>query len=98
MTRRDWSAAEFKRTDYCRMCAKPGKIELAHVIGRNRDERRGATVLVNPDSVVPLCDECHRRYDAHDLDILPILSLDEQVAAVRDAGGIIAALRRTTSA
>ena len=89
--KRDWRAAEQKRTNWCRMCAKVGRVELAHVIGRARDDRSG---LVNPDSVVPLCQTCHREYDAGRLDLLPFLTVDEQVQAVRDAGGLEAARRR----
>lgn len=37
---RDWSAAEVKRADWCRVCQRPRwevPIELAHVIGRRCD-------------------------------------------------------------
>ena len=52
--------------------------------------------MVDPASIVPLCRDCHRAYDAHQLDLLPYLSVAEQCAAVRGAGGIEAARRRIT--
>ena len=38
---RDWSLAEPKREEGCRLCG--GRAELAHVIGRARDERVGSS-------------------------------------------------------
>lgn len=52
------------------------------------------------DNVVPLCggpDGCHGAYDRHELDLLPYLTLPEQIAAVRQAGGIALAYRRTAN-
>lgn len=56
---------------------------------------------VNPDSIIPLCsgidsNDCHREYDAHRLDILPLLTNAEQANAVA-AVGIVRALQRLTS-
>jgi hypothetical protein len=106
---RDWTDARAKvtRAGACRVCgAEPGpgvEIQAAHTIGRDHDRPliQGATTLhVHPDDVVPLCVQtdggCHGAFDGRRLDLLPHLSLDEQLAAVRAAGGIAAALRRLT--
>lgn len=79
-------------------------LEAAHTIGRVHDEPRpevSETILwVNPDHVVELCgpatstDTCHAAYDGHRLDLLPLMTTDEQVAAVRCAGTIAAAVKR----
>ena len=98
MRRRDWSLAAAKvhgDEQRCRNCGET-PVEAAHVIGRSRDQRSGNTLTVSPDSVIPLCRDCHRKYDARDLDVLPHLTVREQAQAVTDAGGIIAALRRVT--
>jgi hypothetical protein len=104
--RRDWSAARLKLEDEgrCRVCQRGDvKLDAAHVIGRFRDpEVRPGVRRVDPDAIVPLCgpavdsDTCHGRYDAHRLDLLPHLTVDEQVRAVQDAGGLEAARRRIT--
>ena len=93
MTRRDWSAAQFKRDQGCRVCGKH-PVELAHVIGRANDKRYGNVFKVHPDSVAPLCHDHHTAYDARRFDLLPYLSVGEQAQAVIDARGIVAALRR----
>lgn len=109
--RRDWTEAREKveREGRCRVCGQSApKLEAAHVIGREHDEPKvpgGKTLWVNPDRIVPLCgslnppwgdQDCHVEYDAHRLDLLPVLTLDEQLQAVRDAGGIALALRRVS--
>ena len=81
-------------------------LEAAHTIGRTHDEPHpdcpSAVLWVNPDHVVELCgpatstDTCHAAYDGHTLDLLPMLTLEEQVAAVRCAGTIAAAVKRLT--
>lgn len=49
---------------------------------------------VNPHDTVPLCGPatdagtCHNAYDSHKLDLLPYLTLQEQLAAVKAAGGL----------
>ncbi len=93
MLRRDWSLANAKREGGCRVCGKH-PAELAHVINRARDERRGDVATVHPDSVAPLCKDHHRRYDARRLDLLPYLTVEEQVRAVADAGGLELARKR----
>ena len=98
--RRDWREARAKveAEVRCRVCkGSPPHIEAAHVIGREHDEPLSAetkVLWVDPERIVPLCGICHGHYDAHALDLLPYLTLDEQLQAVRDAGGIALALRR----
>lgn len=97
--KRDWAAAieKCQLEARCRACGRSDrKIDAAHVIGRSRDERRGSIVFVNPDSIIPLCTVCHGEYDAHRMDACGLLSVDEGVQAVRDAGGLGAAYRRVT--
>ena len=52
---------------------------------------------MSADNIVPLCRDCHTEYDQHRLDLLPFLTLPEQIAAVRQAGGIALAYRRTAN-
>lgn len=110
--RRYWEAARAKveREAACRTCNETVGLQAAHVISRTHDRSFDALwpgaelpddfkpddLYVNPDDVVPLCRRCHGLYDARALDLLPALTIAEQVAAVR-AVGIVAALRRTTS-
>lgn len=82
-------------------------LELAHIIGRKHDlevtgPRGGKKLIVLPESVAPLCGStperrgCHQSYDEYELDLLPYLSIEEQVQAVIDADGIALAYRRLT--
>jgi hypothetical protein len=48
------------------------------------------------DAVVGLCRKCHISYDSHDLDLLPYLTVDEQVHATRMASGLERARRIIT--
>lgn len=86
------------------------KLDAAHVLGRRYDRPRVAgsstkVLYVHPDSIVPLCSDhvtddnkvrpgCHYRYDAGEVSILAVLTPDEQVRAIQDAGGIELARRR----
>jgi hypothetical protein len=100
--RRDWSDARLKVDDEgrCRRCLRSDvRLEAAHVLGRKFDRARveGSTTkvrYVHPDSVLPLCETCHREYDAHRIGILGFLTKKEQVRAVEDAGSIESARRR----
>lgn len=104
-TKRDWAQAKEKCwAEPCRLLDSPlhvcetRRTECAHVMGRRFDSHREDGVLwVNPDSVIPLCPNAHREYDAHRLDILPYLTLDEQADAVKRVG-IIRAIARLTGA
>ncbi len=97
----------------CRLCSIAGvKIDAAHVMGRRYDRPRveGSSTkvrYVHPDSVIPLCADqivegkvrrgCHSKYDAGEVSILAVLTLEEQIRAVEEAGGIELA-RRTIDA
>lgn len=97
MIRRDWTDARAKvdAEGVCRVCASSERVQAAHTVGRFRDpEVRRGVRRVLADAIVPLCAPCHARYDGHELDLLPFVDLDEQIQAVRDAGGIESARRR----
>lgn len=84
-----------------------GKLEAAHVTGREFDPPWSPPdhfdpelddvydLDVRPESVIPLCRSHHRRYDLHNVDVLPVLTIDEQVRAVLDLDGIESARLRT---
>ena len=95
----------------CRACLRPDgsvidgeiiRLECAHTIGRDRQDeivvgpRGGETRVVKRESTVPLCGDCHRAFHAHRLDLLPYMTLEEQLDAVRAAGGILSALKRVS--
>jgi len=92
---RNWAEARRKVTDAgrCRVC-RTGQppIDAAHVIPRSLAPNGGE----HADAIVELCRECHSRFDSHELDLLPYLSLAEQLSAVTVAGGIEAARRQIT--
>lgn len=106
--RRDWSDARRKVEDEgrCRLCSATGvRLEAAHILGRRYDRPRVAgsstkVLYCHPDSIIPLCGStpdrvgCHYRYDAGEVSILAVLTPDEQIRAVQDAGGIELARRR----
>lgn len=89
---RSWTDARAKVEDeeFCRVCKMGGGLQAAHTIGRVHDPDDGK---VRPDDIVPLCVKCHMDYDAHKLNLLPYLTIEEQAAAVSHVG-IIGALRR----
>ena len=99
---RDWTAARAKVAieRRCRVCGSDRNVQAAHVIGRRHD-RMGpdGRIFVDPLEIVPLCLECHDRYDgrAHGerLDLLPYLTLLEQAAAVALVGLEVARKRLT---
>lgn len=99
MKRRSWKEARDKveaEGFRCRVCRSSFQVEAAHVIPRSLAPGVGNNM--GADNIVPLCgDQCHPAYDRHELDLLPYLTLPEQVAAVRQAGGIALAYRRTTN-
>lgn len=49
------------------------------------------------DNILPLCRHCHGCFDSGLLDVLPYLTLEEQLEVVRQAGGIGRAYARLTS-
>jgi predicted restriction endonuclease len=98
MSRRDWTSARAKVEveGECRSCGirdgarfmsadgfwARSRIEAAHLWPRSRGGSQEA------DGILPLCGDCHSRFDSHRLDVLGVLSLDEQIELVRQAGGI----------
>lgn len=95
---RNWAAARAKIDGErrCRVAGSAttchGPLETAHVIGRRYDDRNGQ---VRPVDVIPLCRRHHRDYDLGRLDVLPVLTLEEQAAAV-GLVGLLRAWRRVT--
>lgn len=65
----------------CRVCGALNP-EAAHIWPRSL----GAGGFDWPDLICPLCRSCHVDYDCGQLDLLPHLTLNEQVAVVRIAG------------
>jgi hypothetical protein len=45
-------------------------------------------------NIIPLCVDCHQKYDRHHLDILHLLTLPEQLYVVQLAGSIERARQR----
>jgi hypothetical protein len=94
----------------CRVCGVDvlDLLVAAHITGRVSDRLTldGEPVetrkwKVEPDRIVTLCRSrdrvkgCHEKYDDHELSILSVLHLHEQIQAVRDAGGLELARKRT---
>lgn len=98
--RRDWTEPRQKIVDEggrCRKCRSSEMVEAAHVVPRSL-----APGVANNQgylNTIPLCRACHTRLDGHEpgFSILEVLQLDEQIEAVRQAGGIAAAYRITTN-
>lgn len=104
--KRDWRSARAKvdGEGRCRVCKESWGLQTAHVIGREHDlDSRNGLVpngdsnayFVRPDRVIPLCGTCHTAYDRHEVEVLHVLTLDEQLQAVRDAGSVESMRRRT---
>jgi hypothetical protein len=89
---RNWKKAR-QKVDLeggCRVCGSDYMIEAAHSSYIRFDDN-----TVDPDRVIPLCKQCHMKYDAHELDILAYISYEEQAIVVRDLG-IVRAYKRLT--
>jgi hypothetical protein len=99
---RDWTDARAKVDEEgcCRICKRTDKkLEAAHVLGREHDQPKVTadgrvlkTLYVDPDRVFPACgpfpDGCHGDADYRRINVLPYLTMEEQLRAVEDAGGI----------
>lgn len=90
-----------EREGGCRVCGAPARVcDAAHTWSRGQ----GGAGFDDPDAVVPLCSAIkggvghHDAYDAHELDLLPYLTTEEQVALVRYAGSIERARDRARGA
>lgn len=77
--KRDWTAAREKvdAASGCRYCNARGYLEAAHLVPRSRVSAN-AELGEHPNNIVPLCRDCHGRFDAGELDLLPVLSKHEQ--------------------
>lgn len=95
--KRNWKDAREKveLEGSCRVCKVGGRLEAAHLSGRIHDQPKPGKkeLWVAPVSIVPLCPECHRRFDSRELCIIHVLETDEQVRAVSDLGSIESARR-----
>jgi hypothetical protein len=82
----------------CRNCGGPDA-QAAHIIPRSVIPKLGHSGLdgEDPRNCVPLCNSrgCHTKYDNHTLDILPLLTREEQAYAV-ELVGLEAAYRFVT--
>jgi type II secretory ATPase GspE/PulE/Tfp pilus assembly ATPase PilB-like protein len=92
---RDWTQARAKVEEEgrCRNCRKFGPVDAAHIIPRSANAR---PENMTGAAVIALCRSCHSRQHVGKLDILQLLTLDEQLHAVEAAGGIVSAYRHTT--
>jgi hypothetical protein len=95
--KRNWTAAREKvdAEARCRVCGRSNvKLDAAHIVPRSRVSAGPGEA---PENIVPLCHECcHPAYDAHRLDLLPYLTLEEQAYAV-SLVGMHEAYRRITN-
>lgn len=98
--KRTWTEARAKvdQEGVCRACGASDRLEAAHTAGQKHDPPDGRVRAVD---IIPLCGQlsrnrCHPLYDAHELNILPLLSYAEQAAVVEHLG-IDRALHRLTS-
>lgn len=86
MARRNWAdAVEAHRDRPCRVCGRL-PAQLAHVLPRKYDLRRGRGFYVDPLAVVRLCEPHHRQYDEQRLSLLPFLTEREVSYAVLRVG------------
>jgi hypothetical protein len=87
--KRHWDFANIKRSaeyDRCRICTE-SPTEMAHTTSCRYDDRLpNGDYMVDPASVVPLCKTHHDLVDEHQFDLLPFLSRDEEVDAVKRVG------------
>ena len=73
-------------------------VQMAHLVPRASDKRKSKSLAyVNPSNIVPLCQGHHMAFDAHRLNLLPYLNLDEQAYVVGEVG-IMRALKRLEGA
>jgi 5-methylcytosine-specific restriction endonuclease McrA len=93
--RRDWTAARLKigSEPWCRACVRAHAVDAAHIIPRSRISIGGE----DERNIIPLCRACHAAYDQGTLDILPVLTREEQAYAA-ELVGLAEAYRRTTNA
>jgi 5-methylcytosine-specific restriction endonuclease McrA len=95
---KDMRAKVDEEDGVCRYCGGP-YAQAAHIIPRSLIPKRGHSDLngEDPRNCVPLCEArgCHSGYDNHNIDILPLLTKEEQAYAV-ELVGLAAAFRQVT--
>lgn len=81
--KRDWTAMRAKCDEErgCRVCLR-APVEAAHIIPRSRVREGGEDAR----NCIPLCKPHHLLYDGGSLDILPVLTREEQAYAVELVG------------
>lgn len=79
---RDWTEAWRKVEDEaeCRACGYDRELDPAHTIHRSQGGGMSAA------AIVPLCRACHDAFDSDSLDLIPYLSREEELEAVRVVG------------
>jgi 5-methylcytosine-specific restriction endonuclease McrA len=93
-SKRSWDQAAVKVVEEgrCRSCGAVGALDPAHVIPRSAVKPGPGE---DPRNVIPLCRACHNATHHQLLELLPLLSLEEQAYAV-GLVGIERARRYTT--
>lgn len=95
--RRNWAIprAKVASEGACRACGSTVGLQAAHIIPRSRIHADGGGE--SADNVICLCRDCHAAQHAGRLELLPMLTLEEQGFAA-SLVGIEEARRRTTRA
>ncbi len=79
----------------CRMCGNYYGVQAAHIVPRSRlVVGEGAE---DPRNIIPLCFRCHGQQHAGTLELLPLMTREEE-GYVASLVGIAEALKRTTTA
>lgn len=82
--KRDWTQARAKveSEGCCRNCGNDRieELQACHTISRSLGGGQ------SPHSIIPMCADCHREQHAGELVLLPLLTLEEQLEAVRCVG------------
>ena len=90
---RDWDDAirKVRAEGECRICGVQRNLQAAHLAPRAHDKPKrfgSKTLYVDPANILPLCASCHRKFDAHEIDVLEYLRVGEQLYVVEALGGI----------
>lgn len=78
----DWFQARLKCNveGECRSCQRDDVgLEAAHTFNRATQDqyKENGQRYVPPEAIIPLCKECHMKYDAHQLDIFDVITREE---------------------
>lgn len=96
--KRDWSKAfaKLETEGRCRACGDSSFLDMAHLAPRRFDAkvigpRGGKTLYVDPNNIIPLCgswstNNCHSRFDAHELDLSTYLTEEEKQHCIEVLG------------